>query len=82
MTRRLSTLLAAAVAVAALAGCPSDAPTEPDPGSDQPGADLNCTDFDTQPEAQAELDADPGDPHGLDRDGNGVACESLPKGPQ
>ncbi|WP_347272366.1 excalibur calcium-binding domain-containing protein [Leptolyngbya sp. FACHB-36] len=24
------------------------------------------------------LDGSPGDPHGLDRDGDGVACESLP----
>lgn len=43
-------------------------------------ADLNCDDFETQPEAQAELDRDPSDPHGLDGDGDGVACESLPGG--
>jgi hypothetical protein len=41
-------------------------------------ADLNCDDFDTQPEAQAEFDSDPSDPHGLDGDNDGVACESLP----
>lgn len=41
--------------------------------------DCNCSDFSTQAEAQAVLDASPGDPHGLDRNGDGVACESLPK---
>lgn len=40
--------------------------------------DLDCSDFDTQEEAQAELDDDRSDPHGLDRDGDGVACETLP----
>lgn len=42
--------------------------------------DLNCDDFDTQAEAQAEFDADPSDPNGLDRDDDGIACESLPGG--
>ncbi|MBM7599036.1 cobalamin biosynthesis protein CobT [Virgibacillus halotolerans] len=41
---------------------------------------LNCSDFDTQPEAQAHLDADPSDPDGLDRDNDGIACENLPQG--
>jgi hypothetical protein len=39
-------------------------------------ADLDCADFATQQEAQAELERDPSDPHGLDADGDGVACES------
>ena len=44
-------------------------------------SDLNCSDFSTQEEAQAELDADPSDPHGLDgNDDDGLACESLPSG--
>lgn len=43
-------------------------------------ADLDCDDFATQAEAQAELDRDPSDPHGLDSDGDGVACESLAGG--
>ena len=34
--------------------------------SDPPGEDLDCSDFDTQEQAQAVLDADPSDPHGLD----------------
>lgn len=42
------------------------------------GGDLNCPDFQTQEDAQAEYDSNPGDPHGLDRDSDGVACETLP----
>ena len=40
--------------------------------------DCNCSDFDTQAEAQACLDADPTDPFNLDGDNDGIACESLP----
>ncbi len=42
-------------------------------------SDCNCSDFATQQEAQKVFDAFPGDPYKLDRDGNGIACESLPK---
>lgn len=42
--------------------------------------DMNCSDFTYQEDAQAHLDAFPGDPDGLDRDGDGVACDSLPRG--
>jgi hypothetical protein len=42
--------------------------------------DLDCADFDTREQAQAALDAGPGDPNGLDADGDGLACESLPGG--
>jgi hypothetical protein len=38
--------------------------------------DLNCGDFASQADAQAVLDADPSDPHGLDADGDGIACEA------
>lgn len=43
-------------------------------------ADMDCTDFATQAEAQDFFDShDPAhDPHGLDADGDGVACETLP----
>lgn len=41
---------------------------------------LNCDDFDTQPEAQAHYEADTSDPDGLDREGDGIACEGLPGG--
>src|SRR5215207_5631590 len=40
-------------------------------------ADLDCADFDTQQEAQAEFNRDPSDPHGLDADDDGIACEEL-----
>ncbi len=44
--------------------------------------DRNCTDFKTWQEAQAFFQsAGPGDPHGLDKDGDGIACESLPGSP-
>jgi len=41
---------------------------------------FNCDDFATQEEAQEMFDQCGGaddDVHGLDRDGNGIACESL-----
>ena len=44
----------------------------------------NCGDFKTQSEAQEVYDtcntSENRDRHGLDRDGDGVACQSLPKG--
>jgi micrococcal nuclease len=43
-----------------------------------PDGDYNCGDFDTQEQAQYVLENTPDDPHGLDGDGDGVACESLP----
>lgn len=42
--------------------------------------DLNCSDFATQEEAQAEYQSDTSDPHGLDRDKDGIACEDRPSG--
>lgn len=59
-------------------------PTEPPPGAGLPpcaqgGGDCNCGDFATHAEAQAFFDSQgPGDPHGLDADDDGIACESLP----
>ncbi len=38
----------------------------------------DCSDFDTQEEAQAQLL--PGDPYGLDGDNDGMACDTLPSG--
>ena len=43
-------------------------------------SDLNCSDFNSQKEAQDVLDQDRSDPNGLDRDKDGIACEDLPKG--
>lgn len=43
--------------------------------------DYDCTDFDTQEDAQEFYEEEGGpdeDPHNLDRDGDGVACETLP----
>ncbi|MCG0239167.1 MAG: thermonuclease family protein [Firmicutes bacterium] len=48
---------------------------------DPNGPDRDCDDFATQAEAQAFYEAAGGparDPHGLDRDRDGIACESLP----
>lgn len=40
-------------------------------------SDCNCSDFSTWRQAQDVLESSPGDPHRLDRDKDGVACESL-----
>ncbi len=41
---------------------------------------LDCDDFQFREEAQAVLDQTPGtDPNGIDRDGDRIACESLPR---
>ena len=60
---------------------PSDTP---DTKYDPDGPDRNCSDFDTWAEAQAFYEVAGGpetDRHRLDRDGNGIACESLPGAP-
>src|SRR5688572_7431337 len=44
--------------------------------------DLDCPDFNTQQEAQAVYNRDRSDPHRLDADNDGIACESLPSGAQ
>ena len=44
-----------------------------------PAQTVSCADFTYQEEAQAALDADPRDPNGLDGDGDGVACDDLPR---
>ncbi|MGK7902570.1 MAG: excalibur calcium-binding domain-containing protein [Hormoscilla sp.] len=50
----------------------------PLPLPDCVNSDCNCSDFASQEAAQTVLDAFPGDPFRLDRDKNGIACESLP----
>ena len=53
-----------------------------DRSSGQPSDDKDCSDFDTQPEAQQFFEAhQPGDPHRLDGNSDGEACESLPSRP-
>lgn len=59
----------------------SSAPVAPSSSNQPvaPGRDYNCSDFSTQAQAQIVLDQTPGaDPHGLDQDSDGMACESLP----
>jgi hypothetical protein len=50
-------------------------------GDRSAGPDRDCSDFRTQAEAQRFFEAEGGpdrDPHRLDSDGDGVACEGLP----
>ena len=42
------------------------------------GDRCNCSDFESQVQAQAILRSDPTDPNRLDRDRDGLACESNP----
>ena len=65
--------------------CKDGAEEKPDTGYTGPynpnGPDRDCSDFATQAEAQAFYEAAGGpdrDPHRLDPDKDGVACESLP----
>lgn len=47
--------------------------------------DRNCDDFEDWEEAQAFYEAEGGpesDPHGLDADDDGIACESFPGAPE
>jgi Excalibur calcium-binding domain len=41
-------------------------------------ADLDCKDFNSQAEAQAKYEEDTSDPHRLDADNDGQACETFP----
>lgn len=54
---------------------PTNTPVPSSSGSTR-GGDLNCSDFSSQAAAQAELRRDPSDPHGLDRDRDGISCEN------
>lgn len=57
----------------------TDATRRTDGGSGGVGTgDLDCSDFDSQYEAQRVYERTSGDPHGLDADGDGRACEALP----
>ena len=50
-------------------------------GDDSSSRDYDCSDFATQREAQRFFEQEGGpheDPHGLDGDGDGIACEDLP----
>ncbi|HET7091877.1 MAG TPA: hypothetical protein VFI22_00315, partial [Thermomicrobiales bacterium] len=52
------------------------AATETPPTPD--GRTINCSNFRTQEDAQAEYDQDPSDPYNLDPSGDGLACALLP----
>ncbi len=85
MVRWHNPILVAGLTVA-LGGCSGVMPNllhpfkPPDVSSLPPcvGDDCDCGDFISQPLAQLVLDRFKGDPYGLDRDGNGLACEALP----
>lgn len=56
--------------------------TTENPKDTRTSKDKDCEDFDTQQEAQVFFEKEGGpqsDPHDLDRDKDGVVCESLPK---
>ena len=60
------------------------APTATPQAAEDEFQDRNCGDFDTWQEAQSFFISEGGpsqDPHRLDGDGNGVACQSLPGAP-
>ncbi len=46
-------------------------------GGSEADSNLDCASFETHEEAQRVLEQDPSDPHYLDGDGDGVACEEL-----
>lgn len=57
---------------------PLEADPEASSSFDPGGEDNDCGDFGSQAEAQAFFEAaGPGDPHRLDGEGDGTACESL-----
>jgi len=60
------------------AGANSRSGSSASSSSSQQQGDLDCSDFDTQAQAQQVLESQPGDPHRLDGNGDGEACESLP----
>ena len=49
------------------------------PGGPSPTPHEPCSKFTYQEDAQEALDSDPSDPAGLDEDGDGFACDDLPK---
>ena len=74
------------VACQSLSGAPQDnaEPPTPEPSPTDAFDDRNCSDFDTWEEAQDFFLSEGGpenDPHRLDRNNDGIACESLPGAP-
>ena len=56
----------------------SNIDSESDDGFQENPSDMDCTDFSSHDEAQEYYEGQDGDPDGLDRDDDGVACETLP----
>ncbi|WP_253739086.1 thermonuclease family protein [Halohasta salina] len=52
--------------------------TDDDVPPPPPDGDYDCSTFETQGQAQHVYEETTGDPHRLDQDGDGIACESLP----
>lgn len=90
ITKILSISLTAILLIGA-GGCSSDSTSnksnftrDDDPKTERSystSGDYDCSDFSTQEEAQEffESEGGPGDDyHNLDRDGDGVVCETLP----
>lgn len=57
---------------------PAPAPQQPAPAKPAPGGTVSCSSFSTQKEAQEYMTQNPVAGTKLDRDKDGVACESLP----
>lgn len=58
-------------------GSPGDGQYDPADGGE---TELDCASFDSQAEAQANLEANPSDPNNLDADDDGEACEVFDYG--
>jgi len=75
-------LVIAILSVITLTGCTGDVGMNTNrTNSDCSSNKYNCSNFDTHNEAQALFEACGGvqnDVHQLDRDGDGLACETLP----
>jgi len=83
------TIFSSIAAIFILSGCSSEssaiAPTSSSSSDNDysttrsyESGDRDCSDFSTQSEAQSFYEsAGTGDPHGLDRDGDGRVCETL-----
>lgn len=62
-----------------LSGCSSQSSSAVEDPPNYGGGDKDCSDFSTHEEAQRFFEAQgSSDPHRLDRDKDGVACETLP----
>lgn len=77
LTLSLAVLVGALLAFALLAAGPASSPVSVPTAN---ASDKDCSDFDTQKQAQRffKRHNPKHDPHGLDADNDGIACESNP----